>query len=108
MAGSYFDGNIDIRAQAYIPSADPQTAVTASSQFGLVGTVDINAPDTEIAGALVKLPGDLAAAGARLLPQCGATLPGTASSFVATGRGGAPPVPGAWQASFTPAVPKTR
>jgi large exoprotein involved in heme utilization and adhesion len=94
-------GNILIRADAFIPSADPGTAVTASSEFGLVGNVEINAPDTEIAGALVQLPASLAT-GTGLLPQCGANLRGSVSSFVATGRGGSPLVPAGWSADFSP------
>jgi hypothetical protein len=96
-------GNVTIRADAFIPSSDPDTAVTASSEIGLVGTVEINAPDTEIAGALVNLPGALAS-GASLLPQCGANLTGNVSSFVATGRGGVPPVPGGWSPAYAPAA----
>jgi filamentous hemagglutinin family protein len=98
-------GDITIRAGAFLPSADPETAITASSEFALAGNIEIQAPDTTFTGALVKLSRDFASANASLIPQCGARVTGNVSTFVATGRGGTPLTPGGFQPTLPVVVP---
>ena len=81
-------GNIRIISDQYVTSSD--TLVTASSEQSDPGVVDVSAAYTEIAGGLVQLPGALSNESARLQELCGLRTGGQDSSFVTTGRGGAP------------------
>jgi hypothetical protein len=92
---------------AFFPSADPETGVTASG--GLApGTVTTPAPDTDVAARLLRLPGALADDAARLQALCGMRLGGRTSSFVVTGRGGAPIEPGGFQPALAPVAGRRR
>lgn len=62
-----------------------------------------NFPQTDLSGAIAALRAAAADTGAQLAPQCGLRLGGDVSSFLVTGRGGAPPEPGGpMPAGFAP------
>jgi filamentous hemagglutinin family protein len=63
--------------------------ITASSQFGISGTVTITTPDVDPSQGLVALPENLVDASNQIAQGC-APKGGQMSSFVATGRGGLP------------------
>ena len=86
-------GNILIVAGVFF--ADPTSVVSASSTKGISGTVDIQAPVTNLSGTLAPLPGEIVQAAEMLQARCAARLTGgTASSFVVAGRDGLPLEPG--------------
>lgn len=85
-------GNITIVTGQFL--ASPDSVVSASSALGIAGNVVIDAPDTDIAGALAALPANLADAASQLAQQCSARGGRTLASFVGTGRGGLPVRPG--------------
>ncbi len=87
-------GNIDIVADTFL--ADPQSIVDASSQLGVSGTVDIQAPITSISGLVSPLSSEFISASALLRGRCMARLRegGTYSSFIVSGRDGMPLEPG--------------
>ena len=83
-------GNIDITAQsvlgtAYRDQLTPQSDITASSQFGIDGTVAINNPNIDPSSGAVVLP-------TTVLDPDGTVAAGCAESgqnqFIASGRGG--------------------
>ena len=76
-------GNIAITADAFV--ASPDSAVSATSKKGVSGSVAINSPETNIAGALAVLPQTFLQADALLTQRCAARA-GRRSSFVVTGR----------------------
>jgi len=85
-------GNIDIAAQGILGLAfrdrlTPGNDITASSQFGISGRVDINNLDLDPSSSLVQLPNSLIEDGDRVSASC---AEGTGSEFIATGRGGLP------------------
>jgi filamentous hemagglutinin family protein len=86
-------GNILIVAGVFF--ADPNSTVSASSTQGVSGTVDIQAPVTNLSGTLAPLPAEIVQAAALLQARCAARLAGgTSSSFVVAGRDGLPLEPG--------------
>lgn len=88
-------GRIDITAQGiygleFRPELTPESDISASSRFGLDGTVQINTPDIDRNQSLANLPETTISPG--LVAQgCPADQNNT---FVVTGRGGLPPQPG--------------
>ncbi|MBN3944409.1 S-layer family protein [Nostoc sp. NMS9] len=64
--------------------------ITASSQFGVNGTVDINNFGVDPSSGLVELPVNLVDSSKQIATGC---FNNTGSSFVATGRGGVPQNP---------------
>jgi filamentous hemagglutinin family protein len=86
-------GNISIGARVFL--ADPASVVSASSDLGIQGTVDIRAPVTTLSGTLAPLP-QVFVNIAELLPaRCAARFSGgKASSLVLGGRDGLPLEPG--------------
>jgi large exoprotein involved in heme utilization and adhesion len=91
-------GNIIIDAGSYLASAD--SAVTASSRFGVSGTISIGGQETGLNGSLVVLPSELRSGAEIARTSCaeiGGRLP---SSLVAEGRGGTLPDPDAPLPSF--------
>jgi large exoprotein involved in heme utilization and adhesion len=87
-------GNIRIRITgdgAFFQS--PDSIVSASSDFGLDGTVAIDAPDTDVSRSLSNLPVAFFDPSVLLADRCAARIAGRESNFVATGRGGVPPSP---------------
>jgi hypothetical protein len=93
--GGINGGDVTIRPDALFRN---HTVITATGTAGVSGTVAVSPAETELAGSLVALPAALAPENARLSPACGARLGGDVSTFVLTGRGGAPPEPGGWRA----------
>jgi len=81
-------GNITIDTGHLIPSRD--SLITASSQFGLSGTVNILGPSVDFSGSLTSLPSEFVGAESRLPERCAVRLPGNISSFIVVGRGGLP------------------
>jgi filamentous hemagglutinin family protein len=79
-------GNITIIANVYLPSAD--SIVSASSQLGLPGTVDIVGPRVDLNGTLAALPDELRNAAAVLRDSCSSRGGQLHSSLVEAGRGG--------------------
>lgn len=89
-------GDISITTQILL--ATPDSVISASSQFGLAGNIQVNSPDTDLAGSLANLPDSLLTTHARLSDAC-ATLfvTGPSSTFTTIGRGGLPLQPDAAQ-----------
>ncbi|MEM6837117.1 MAG: S-layer family protein [Cyanobacteria bacterium P01_C01_bin.120] len=89
-------GNIDITTQGifgleFRDELTPANDITASSQFGVNGTVTIDSPEVDPDSGIVELPAELADASNQIAAGCADT---SENSFVATGRGGVPPTPG--------------
>jgi filamentous hemagglutinin family protein len=92
-------GNINITTQGIIglefrntltPRADLTNDITASSEFNVNGTVQINNIGVDPNSGLVNLPVDLADPTRQVAQGCAANQ---GSSFMITGRGGIPPNP---------------
>ncbi|BAB76813.1 all5114 [Nostoc sp. PCC 7120 = FACHB-418] len=88
-------GNIDIQTQGlfglkFRPQATSESDITASSQFGVSGTVQINNFGVDPNSGLIELPGNVTDSSQQIATGCSAN---TGSSFVATGRGGIPQNP---------------
>ena len=85
-------GNVQITAQGifgieFRPAETSLSDITASSEFGVSGTVVLNIPDVDVLSGLVKLPEQ--PIGVQPLESCRASA-GQGSSFVRTGKGGLP------------------
>ena len=105
--------NNDIRANAFMGSGgtvridasglfgievEPQDDVltndiTASSEQGIQGTVDITTPDIEPRDGLAELPTAFADVSDQIAQTCSGNSDGQDSEFVVTGRGGLPQNP---------------
>jgi filamentous hemagglutinin family protein len=88
-------GNIQIATEGifgldYRPQLTPNSDITASSQFGVNGTVDINNFGVDPSSGLIELPVNLVDSSQQIATGCSSN---TGSSFVATGRGGIPQNP---------------
>jgi filamentous hemagglutinin family protein len=88
-------GNIDITTQGifglkFRNELTSENDITASSQFGINGTVDINNFGVDPNSSLVELPENLTDPSQQIATGCSNN---TGSSFVATGRGGIPQNP---------------
>ncbi len=92
-------GNIQITAQRVV-LIDPRSVLDASSALGIDGSVDVQAPLTDLSGTVVPLPERFAQAGALLASRCADRLrQGGISSLAIVGRDGIPPRPGSALAS---------
>ncbi|QFS48678.1 S-layer family protein [Nostoc sphaeroides CCNUC1] len=91
-------GNVKISAfgvygTQFRDKENPQTSdITASSQFGINGTVELNTPDIDPNSGLVNLP--TVPVDTRVAQGCTAGSSQAQSKFIITGRGGLPPNPG--------------
>jgi filamentous hemagglutinin family protein len=88
-------GNIEITTQGILglknsPQLTSKSDITASSEFGVNGTVDINNFGVDPNSGLVELPVNLVDLSQQIVTGCSANQ---GSSFVATGRGGIPQNP---------------
>ncbi|WP_414586450.1 filamentous hemagglutinin N-terminal domain-containing protein [Scytonema sp. PCC 10023] len=91
-------GRVDITATGVfgIQSRSQQTSesdITASSQFGVAGVIEINTPDVDTSLGLVALPTVLADTPQIIASGCDAFNGTQGSKFTITGRGGLPPSP---------------
>ena len=94
-------GNINITTQGifglkFRDQLTLQSDITASSEFGVNGTVNIDNPDIDPNSGIIELPSQLVDASDQIASGC-ADVGG--NTFVATGRGGVPPAPGDEMAS---------
>ncbi len=87
-------GNINIVAGTFL--ADQSSVVSASSQFGLSGSVNIQSPVSSLSGTLATLPQRPLQVHTLLSQRCAAQGSGHLSSLVVSGRDTVPPEPGGW------------
>ncbi|MEH2257484.1 S-layer family protein [Nostoc sp.] len=88
-------GNIQIATQGlfglkFRPQLTPDNDITASSQFGVSGTVQVNTIGIDPNSGLVELPANVTDPSQQIATGCSDTQ---GSRFVATGRGGVPQNP---------------
>ncbi|NJP08897.1 MAG: S-layer family protein [Leptolyngbyaceae cyanobacterium RU_5_1] len=86
-------GRVTITAQGiyglqFRPRLTPFSDITASSEFGISGTVTLNTPDVDPSRGLQALPVTLVDPSQQFSQECVPRGPKRASSFVITGRGG--------------------
>lgn len=84
-------GNIRLISQFFI--ASPESMVTATSEKGVDGEVQIDALNIDLIGSLVELPSSLLNAESLLRELCTVKIEDF-SSFIIEGRGGVPPLLG--------------
>jgi filamentous hemagglutinin family protein len=87
-------GNISIIAGTFL--SDPTSIVSASSQFGLSGTVNIQSPVSSLSNTLATLPQQPLQTQNLLQQRCAAQANGQMSSLVVAGRDSLPVEPGGW------------
>lgn len=91
-------GAINVIARVFI--ADPSSLVSATSESGPQGTVNIQSPVQNVGGELAALSDEFASAAALLAQQCAARVAdGKFSTFVVAAREGLPVEPGGFLAS---------
>jgi filamentous hemagglutinin family protein len=88
-------GNINLTTQSMIggsfrPQLTPQSDITASSEFGINGSVQISTPDVDPNSGLMELPANVTDSSQQIATDCSANQ---GSSFITTGRGGIPQNP---------------
>jgi large exoprotein involved in heme utilization and adhesion len=88
-------GNIQITTQSlfglkYRPMLTPDNDITASSEFGINGNVQVNAIGINPANTLNALPSEVHDSSRLIADRCGNAK---TSSFIAIGRGGMPQGP---------------
>jgi large exoprotein involved in heme utilization and adhesion len=84
-------GNILLVADTFLPSG---SAVTASSEASVQGTISIQSPQADLAGSLAPLTGGLIDASSQLREQCARRLGVDFSSLLLLGDGGVTAAPG--------------
>ncbi len=90
-------GNINIVAGTFL--ADQTSVVSASSQYGLSGAVNIQSPISNLSGTLAALSQRPLSVQQLLTQRCAAQANGQLSSLVVAGRDMLPTEPGGWQMS---------
>ncbi len=95
-------GNITIVAGTFL--MDATSLVSASSQFGLSGAVNIQSPVSMLSGTLATLPKQPLPVQHLLQQRCAAQANGQLSSLVVAGRDTLPSEPGGWLMSSTGAA----
>ncbi|BBD68985.1 filamentous hemagglutinin family outer membrane protein [Nostoc commune NIES-4072] len=88
-------GNIQITTQGlfglkFRPQLTPENDITASSQFGVSGTVQVNTIGVDPNSGLVELPANVTDPSQQIVTGCAGNQ---GNRFVATGRGGVPQNP---------------
>ena len=91
-------GNINITTQGiygqkFRRRPTPLSDITASSEFGVNGVVQINTPDLDPSKGLAALSGELVDVSGLVASGCEVAESEQSSQFVVTGRGGVPPNP---------------
>ena len=81
-------GNISIVAEGFLPSRE--SVISASSEFGLEGSIEIETLETDVGSGLVVLPQALVSKNINLAELCALRLAGDVSSFFLNGDGGVP------------------
>lgn len=79
-------GNILITTPVFL--ADPGTTLSASSELGIAGTVQVNSPETDIEGAVIAPEASYLDAAALMNERCAAQRTAELSSFVVMGNDG--------------------
>ncbi|GAX40420.1 hypothetical protein NIES4075_13850 [Tolypothrix sp. NIES-4075] len=87
-------GNINITTQGLFgiqrrERQTPQSDITASSQLGVNGTIQINTPDIDPNREILILPAQVLDVSRQIAQSCGGNR-GTTNEFIVTGRGGLP------------------
>lgn len=87
-------GNIQINANSILglqlqPTLTPRSDITASSQLGVSGTINLNRPEADVSSGLAQLPTTLADPSQEIRDSCAAS----GNQLTATGRGGLPENP---------------
>ena len=86
-------GSVKIVAGVFL--ASPESVVSASSQLGIDGTVDIQSPIKNISGTLAPVSGSYLQTAEVVRDRCVARIKGSSqSSLTVSGRDGLPPRPG--------------
>ena len=99
-------GNIHITAQNIVglqprPTLTPLSDITASSEFGIDGTIVIESPDVEPEEGLVDLPANVVDVTRLIAQGCSPNTDYAYSEFSLTGRGGVPTNPAGLLSSHT-------
>lgn len=68
--------------------------ITANSEFGLAGTIELNTPDVDPSRGLINLPTQVVDASDQIAQNCPPRGRRQENRFVITGTGGIPPRPG--------------
>jgi large exoprotein involved in heme utilization and adhesion len=90
-------GNISITTNLLLPDAN--SVISASSQFGVNGTVAIQSPNAPGAGEIIPLSQEPLLPTSLLNQRCASLAGGEFSSFTVAGRDSLPTEPGSWLAS---------
>jgi large exoprotein involved in heme utilization and adhesion len=90
-------GNIFITTNLLLPDAN--SVISASSQFGVNGTVTIQSPNAPASGKIQPLGKTPLQATSLLNQRCASLADGQFSSFTVAGRDSLPTEPGSWLAS---------
>ncbi|MGI0493636.1 filamentous hemagglutinin N-terminal domain-containing protein [Alkalinema pantanalense CENA528] len=88
-------GNINITTQGILglkfrDRLTPENDITASSEFGVSGNVQVNTIGTDLNAGLTELPANISDPSQKIATGCATTQ---GSQFIATGRGGLPQNP---------------
>jgi large exoprotein involved in heme utilization and adhesion len=99
LANSVFGpgGNISITTNLLMP--DSTSLISASSQFGQQGTINIQSPVSPASGKIIPLGQKPLIATSLLSQRCAALAGGNISSFTVAGRDSLPAEPGGWVSS---------
>lgn len=87
-------GNITITTPLYL--VDSTSTVSASSQFGRNGTVNIQSPTSNLSGTVSSLPSSMRQAQGLQTGRCAALADSQSSSLIVAGRETMPTEPGGW------------
>ena len=90
-------GNISITTNLLLPDAN--SVISASSQFGVNGTITIQSPNAPISGQIQPLGTTPLPATSLLNQRCASLAGGEFSSFTVAGRDSLPTEPGGWLSS---------
>ncbi|MBI5315363.1 MAG: filamentous hemagglutinin N-terminal domain-containing protein [Nitrospirae bacterium] len=90
-------GNISITTNFILPDAN--SVISASSQFGVNGTITIQSPNAPVSGQIQPLGKTPLIATSLMNQHCAAVAGGQFSSFTVAGRDSLPTEPGSWLAS---------
>jgi large exoprotein involved in heme utilization and adhesion len=91
-------GNITLIADAGV-FFDTSSVLDASSQLGIDGSIDVQAPIINLSGIVTPLPQGTLKVAKMYAERCAAQKGGQFSSFVQGGRDGLPPSPGGFMPS---------